>query len=72
LLGLATAVFGVLAGAIAASVIVTRVMRLEYFVWDWSAAAQSAAIALVITLTLGLAGTWRVLGQKPARRLRDL
>ena len=46
LLGLATAIFGVLAGAIAASVIVTRVMRLDHFVWDWSSAGQAAAIAL--------------------------
>ena len=72
LLGLATAIFGVLAGAIAASVIVTRVMRLDHFVWDWASAGQAAAIALGVTLTLGLLGTWRVLGQKPARRLRDL
>lgn len=72
LLGLSTAFFGILAGAIAAFAIVTRVMRLDHFVWDWSGAAQAAGIALAITLTLGLAGTWRVLGQKPARRLRDL
>lgn len=72
LLGLSTAVFGILAGAIAAFAIVTRVMRLDHFVWDWAGAAQAAGIALAITLTLGLAGTWRVLGQKPARRLRDL
>lgn len=72
ILGLATALFGILAGAIAAYAIVTRVMRLDYFVWDWSSAAQAAAIALAITLILGLLGTWRVLGQKPARRLRDL
>ena len=72
ILGLATALFGVLAGALAASVIVTKVMRLDHFIWDWSSAAQAAGIALAITLTLGLAGTWRVLGQKPAQRLRDL
>ncbi|MBX9758025.1 MAG: FtsX-like permease family protein [Beijerinckiaceae bacterium] len=72
LLGLATAVFAILAGALAASAIVTKVMRLDHFVWDWSSAAQAAGIALAITLTLGLVGTWRVLGQKPARRLRDL
>lgn len=72
LLGAATAIFGVLAGGGAAYAIVTRVMRLERFVWDWSGAAQAAGIALAITLVLGLLGTWRVLGQKPARWLRDL
>jgi putative ABC transport system permease protein len=72
LLGLATAIFGVAAGGFAAFAIVTRVMRLEAFVWDWGGSAQAAGIALAITLTLGLLGTWRVLGQKPARRLRDL
>ncbi|MFN3889981.1 MAG: ABC transporter permease [Beijerinckiaceae bacterium] len=72
LLGLATAIFGVIAGGAAAYGIVTRVMRLEHFVWDWGGSAQAAVIALGITLALGLLGTWRVLGQKPARRLRDL
>jgi putative ABC transport system permease protein len=72
LLGLATAVFGVIAGGAAAYAIVTRVLRLEHFVWDWPGAAQAAGIALAITLALGLLGTWRVLGQKPARQLRDL
>lgn len=72
LLGASTAIFGVIAGGGAAYLIVTRVMRLENFVWDWWGSAQAAGIALVITLGLGLLGTWRVLGQKPARRLRDL
>jgi putative ABC transport system permease protein len=72
LLGLATAVFGIAAGGLAAFAIVTRVMRMETFVWDWGGSAQAAGIALAITLALGLLGTWRVLGQKPARRLRDL
>lgn len=72
LLGASTAIFGVIAGGAAAYAIVTRVMRLEHFVWDWSAATQAAGIALAITLILGLLGTWRVLGQKPARWLRDL
>lgn len=72
LLGLATAIFGVAAGGVAAYAIVTRVMRLENFVWDWGGSMQAAGLALAITLTLGLLGTWRVLGQKPGRRLRDL
>lgn len=72
MLGAATAVFGVIAGSAAAYAIVTRVMRLDRFSWDVPGAAQAAGVALVITLVLGLLGTWRVLGQKPARHLRDL
>jgi len=47
-------------------------MGLEQFVWAWDAAGLAAILALCVTLVLGLAGTWRTLGQKPARRLRDL
>ena len=32
----------------------------------------SAALAVVVSVALGLAGTWRILGQKPARYLREL
>jgi putative ABC transport system permease protein len=46
-------------------------MRLDNFIWDWAGSAQAAGVALLITLVLGLLGTWRVLGQKPARSLRD-
>ncbi len=72
LLGAATAIFGVLAGSLAAWGIVTRVMRMEGFVWLWSSAITAALIALLVTVGLGLIGTWRVLGQKPAPYLRDL
>ncbi len=71
LLGAATAIFGVIAGGLAAYGIVIGVMRLDHFVWDWAGSAQAAGVALLITLVLGLLGTWRVLGQKPARALRD-
>ena len=72
ILGFATAVFGILAGAAAAWMIVTRVMRVEEFVWLWSTAATATLAALVVTVGLGLVGTWRVLGQKPAPYLRNL
>jgi putative ABC transport system permease protein len=71
LLGVATAIFGVIAGGLAAYGIVKGVMRLDNFIWDWAGSAQAAGVALLITLVLGLLGTWRVLGQKPARSLRD-
>jgi putative ABC transport system permease protein len=72
ILGAATALFGVLAGSLAAWGIVSGVMRIEGFVWLWSSAITAAVIALVVTVGLGLAGTWRILGQKPAPYLRDL
>lgn len=71
LLGLATGIFGILAGGSAAYVIVTRVMKLE-FVWLPSQAFLVALGGVVITIGLGLLGTRQVLGQKPASYLRDL
>ncbi|TDR90039.1 ABC transporter permease [Enterovirga rhinocerotis] len=70
-LGLATALFGILAGTSAAALIVSRVMNLE-FMPDATSAIMSAGLAVVIAIGLGLAGTWRILGQKPAPYLRTL
>jgi putative ABC transport system permease protein len=70
-LGLATAVFGVAAGSIAASLIVARVMNLT-FVWLPGPALAAALGALVVTVGLGLLGTFSALGQKPAPVLRNL
>jgi putative ABC transport system permease protein len=70
-LGLATAVFGMIAGSLAASLIVTRVMNLP-FVWLPGPALSAAFGALIITVALGLLGTFTALGQKPARVLRNL
>jgi putative ABC transport system permease protein len=72
ILGVATAIFGILAGAIAAWMIVTRVMKVDTFAWLWSTAGTATLAALLLTIGLGLAGTWRVLGQKPAPYLRNL
>ena len=71
LLGLCTALFGVPAGSAAALAIVGRVMDLE-FVWLWPRAVGAAAGAVIVTICLGLLGTWRVLGRKPGPYLRDL
>ncbi|MDB5597712.1 MAG: glycosyl transferase family 1 [Hyphomicrobiales bacterium] len=72
LLGTATAIFGLLAGSLAAYLILIRVMGLETFLWLWGPAIGAAAIALLVTVGLGLLGTWQVLGQKPASYLRNL
>ncbi|QWG13534.1 FtsX-like permease family protein [Bradyrhizobium sediminis] len=71
LIGLATAVFGVIAGSIAAWLIVTRLMTLS-FIWQAGSAAGVVAAALVVTVGLGLAGTLLALNQKPATVLRNL
>jgi putative ABC transport system permease protein len=71
LIGFATAVFGVIAGSVAAWLIVTRLMTLS-FVWQAGSAAVVVAAALIVTVGLGLAGTLLALNQKPAAVLRNL
>jgi putative ABC transport system permease protein len=71
LLGVTTAAFGLVAGASAAYVIVTRVMQLD-FAFSWPAALGAALAALLLTVALGLLGASRILGQKPAAFLREL
>jgi len=70
-LGLLTALFGIAAGTTVGGLVVSRIMTLD-FVPDLGAAALSAAVAVLIAVCLGLAGTWRILGQKPAPYLRTL
>ncbi|MGN6143491.1 MAG: ABC transporter permease [Mesorhizobium sp.] len=71
LLGLATAVFALAAGSAAAWFVTARVMKLPAHVQPEVALATIAA-ALVVTVGVGLAGTWRVLGHKAAPVLREL
>jgi putative ABC transport system permease protein len=71
MIGFATAVFGVLAGSVAAWLIVTRLMTLG-FVWQAGSAAIVVAAALAVTVGLGLAGTLVALNRKPASVLRNL
>jgi putative ABC transport system permease protein len=70
-LGLATAVFGVAAGSAAAAFVVTRLMNLP-FVWLPGPSLAAAAGAVVVTVALGLLGTFTALSQKPAAVLRNL
>lgn len=71
LIGLAVAVFGVAAGAAAALAVVHFVMQLEFH-WLWPQALAAAGAAFLAAVLLGLFGTWRALGQKPAPFLRNL
>ncbi|MFS8147218.1 ABC transporter permease [Rhizobium sp. BR 249] len=71
ILGLATAIFSLVAGAVAAWFIVARIMRLpSTFLPD--VAGLTLVTALVLTVGIGLIGTWRILGQKAAPVLREL
>jgi putative ABC transport system permease protein len=71
LIGLATAIFGVSAGTLAAYFVVTKLMEFP-FTWVAGAAFEAAAIALLVTVAIGLAGTFNALGRKPAAVLRNL
>jgi putative ABC transport system permease protein len=70
-LGVATALFGMAAGSAAAAIVVTRVMNLS-FTWVPGPLLMAAAGAVAATIGLGLIGTFRALGQKPAPVLRNL
>jgi len=71
LLGLATAIFGVAVGSLAAWRVITDIMNLSY-TWLPIPAAYAALGALAVTLVCGLAGTFSALGRKPAPLLRNL
>ncbi|MEW9309424.1 ABC transporter permease [Labrys neptuniae] len=71
LLGLATALFGVVAGTACAWLIVTYLMNFG-FTFLPGPAFGAAFGALALTILFGLAGTWRILRQKPASHLRSL
>ena len=71
ILGVATAIFALIAGGVAAWFIVARIMHLpSTFLPD--VAGLTLVTALVLTVGIGLIGTWRILGQKAAPVLREL
>jgi putative ABC transport system permease protein len=71
LLGLATALFGLLAGSIAAFLVVSKVMEIA-FVWLPGPAILVALAALALTVAFGLVGTFTALSHKPGPVLRNL
>ncbi len=60
ILAASTALLAIGAGSLAAWLVVTRAMRLD-FVFSVSAVAEAVVLALALTLAFGMAGTWRVL-----------
>ena len=71
LIGLATAVFALLAGGVAAWYVIARIMTLPSAFLP-EVALSTVVLALVLTVGFGLIGTWRVLGHKAAPVLRNL
>jgi putative ABC transport system permease protein len=71
LIGLAAVIFGVAAGSVTAALVITRVMEFS-FVWMAVPALVTAVLALLVTVVLGLIGTFSALGHKPAEVLRNL
>jgi putative ABC transport system permease protein len=71
LIGLATALFALAAGGVAAWYVVTRIMTLPSN-FQPDVALATIVTALVFTVGIGLVGTWRVLGHKAAPVLRNL
>ena len=71
MLGVATAIFALAAGGVAAWFVILRIMHLR-FLFLTDVAVSTSLVALVLTVGIGLAGTWRILGQKVAPVLREL
>jgi putative ABC transport system permease protein len=71
LLGLATTLFGMVVGTLAAWLVVTELMSLA-FVWLAAPAMIAAFGALAVMVIFGLLGTFVALGQKAAPVLRNL
>lgn len=71
ILGLVTAAFAVIAGALAASFVLVEIMDANFTFLPVTAFGAALA-ALVLTVGFGLIGTWQVLGRKPAQVLRNL
>jgi putative ABC transport system permease protein len=70
LIGAATAVIAAIVGALAAWLLMSLYMRVEFTLLPGTVAATAAGAAVAVVV-LGLAGTWRALGQKPAPLLRN-
>ena len=71
LIGLATAIFAVAAGTLAGYFVITGIMEFP-FEWVAGGAFEAVAIALAVTMVIGLTGTFGALGRKPAAVLRNL
>ena len=69
LLGLTAGLISSLVGSLAAYGILEGLMDMEFRLKPWAILA-TIGLGMAVTMTLGLAGTWKALGQKPAPYLR--
>ncbi len=70
LLGLATGVAAAIVGIVVAWAVTVFLMRMPW-VFMPGAVAATIVICVILTLMMGFAGTWRVLGQKSSPYLRN-
>jgi putative ABC transport system permease protein len=70
LIGIAVSVLAAMFGGIAAWILVTRYLKVD-FAWLPSTLFTVVAASTGAVILIGLAGTWRALGQKPAALLRQ-
>jgi putative ABC transport system permease protein len=70
LLGALSALVACVLGTLAAYFLVTRLMKIEW-VFLPAPLLWTVGLAILLTLVLGFAGTWRALGAKAARYLRN-
>nr|WP_321524172.1 FtsX-like permease family protein [uncultured Cohaesibacter sp.] len=70
LLGVITAIFALLIGHVAAYLVLTNVMDMP-FSWQPLVSALVVVLAMLLTILLGLVGTWSSLNRKPAQILRN-
>ena len=70
LLGVITAVFALIIGHVAAYLVLTEMMEMT-FAWQPLVSAIVVVLAMLMTILLGLIGTWSSLNRKPAQILRN-
>ncbi|MAM12877.1 MAG: glycosyl transferase family 1 [Rhizobiaceae bacterium] len=71
ILGAMTGLFALVAGSAAAWYALTQIMMLPFALLP-SVALATVCGAILVTVAIGLFGTWHLLGQKPALYLREL
>lgn len=70
LIGLSSVLVAVVIGALSSWLLLTRYMQIDFSLLPGTLALTVIGAAVTVAL-LGLAGTWRALGQKPAPLLRN-
>jgi len=70
LLGLITGVLALIFGSISSYLVIVQAMEMKFTLFP-QAAVLTVAGSLVITLLFGILNTWRALGEKPSKILRE-